>query len=47
MLNKTSHDWVTDSCHPTSDGVVVYQHCGSEHRILLADDAALLSEITA
>jgi hypothetical protein len=48
MLNKTSHDWVTDSCHLTSGGIVVYQHCDcSAHRILLADGAELLSEITA
>jgi len=36
----TSHVWVTDSSHPTSDGVVIYQRCGCHaHRILIADAA--------
>src|SRR6478736_257523 len=38
MLAVMSHLWVTESSHPTSDGVVIYQRCAcSAHRILLAD----------
>ena len=40
MVAVTSHVWVTDSSHPTSDGVVIYQSCAcSAHRILLVDAA--------
>ena len=40
MLAVTSHVWVTKSSHPTSDGVVIYQHCAcGAHRILLVDAA--------
>ncbi|MFE1166661.1 hypothetical protein [Nocardiopsis sp. NPDC058789] len=35
-MTEHEHLWTTDSSHPTSEGMVVYQrcHCG-EHRVAL------------
>lgn len=36
-MTEHEHQWTTDSSHPTSEGVVIYQRCRcGEHRVALA-----------